>query len=238
MVQLSAPARQQTFEPNAEVSVKYFTSADRPNPEKIADRQVPIWWEALRLIGCDIIEGEFRLIGEEVEAHLRSSSRRWREKKTDVALASHMVKDCSRIESGDRPGTLLWSPGYDRAVLLTGDTDFIPTVRIVSQAPFDRTVMVLLPPSGSASQENAKRAWDQARSRKVVIKQLQLTGLAKALLPRVVEGPEGRNVVCHGSWMWRERHEAEIARRKKSPIWELPNLPRTITPSKSGGSRH
>jgi hypothetical protein len=52
-------ARQQTSETNAEVSVKYFTSADRPNPEKISNRQVPIWWEALRLIGCDIIEGNF-----------------------------------------------------------------------------------------------------------------------------------------------------------------------------------
>ena len=57
-------ARQQTFMADAEVAVKYFTSADRPHEEKIAHRQRPIWWRALKFIGCHIIEGEFRSIGE------------------------------------------------------------------------------------------------------------------------------------------------------------------------------
>jgi hypothetical protein len=47
-----------------------------------------------------------------------------------------MVKDCSRIEPGEHPGEFRWMPGYDRAVLLTQDTDFIPLVRTVSGDPF------------------------------------------------------------------------------------------------------
>jgi hypothetical protein len=210
-------ARQQTFDANAEVTVKYFTSADKPNPEKITDRQRPIWWRALALMGCQRIEGEFRSTTEEVEEHIRDGGKRWREKQTDIALASHMVKDCSRIEAGDEPGTHRWSPGFDKAVLLSGDTDFIPAVRIVSTEPFNRPVLVLLPPSVPASQENTIRLWDQqARGTKVTIKQLQLADLAHALLPKTVEGPDGEKVECHESWMWREKHEAEGAWRAKS----------------------
>lgn len=202
-------AKQQTLVPDAEVVVKYFTSADKPHEEKIADRQKPIWWRALRLIGCHIVEGEFRSTREEVEDQIRFGNKTWREKQTDIALASHMVSDCSRIEPGAQPGEFRWMAGYDRAVLLTQDTDFIPMVRIVSGEPFNRPVLVLLPPSGAVAQENAYRAWDQgAKGTRVVIKQLQLPDLARALLPRIVEGPGGQKVVCHQSWMSRERHES------------------------------
>jgi hypothetical protein len=117
---------------DAEVTVKYFTSPDEPHEAKIADRQKPIWWRALNFIGCHIIEGEFRSTQEEVEEQIRFGIKTWREKRTDIALASHMVRDCSRIEPGENPGEFRWMPGFDRAILLSQDTDFIPLVRIVS----------------------------------------------------------------------------------------------------------
>jgi uncharacterized LabA/DUF88 family protein len=209
-------AKQQTSEKDAEVKVKYFTSVDKPNKEKI-DRQTSIWWTALDFMKCDIIKGEFRDTIEEIEDHNRLVSQKWREKQTDVALASHMVKDCSQIDPGQQPGTFLWSPGFDRAILLTRDTDFIPAVRIASREPFNRKVLVLLPPSGSAFQESADHAWKQEGSTKVSIKPLQLADLARALLPKVVEGPAGKNVECYRSWMWREKYESDIAWRRKPP---------------------
>jgi hypothetical protein len=231
-------ARRQTSESDSEVSVKYFTSADRPNPEKIADRQKPIWWRALDFIGCQRIEGEFRSTTEEVEEHIRFGSQKWREKRTDIALASHMVKDCSRIEAGEQPGTFRWLPGFDRAILLTQDTDFIPAVRIVSEEPFNRSVLVLLPPSEAASEENAYRMLEQgARGRKVTVKQLRLADLAHALLPRIVGGPAGEHVVCHHTWMWREKYESEIARRVKPGTTPSANLSRAKGPSSPGRPR-
>ena len=226
-------ARQQTFMADAEVRVKYFTSADRPHEEKIADRQKPIWWRALNFIGCHIIEGEFRSTASEVEEHIKFGNKMWREKQTDIALASHMVKDCSQIEPSERQGEFRWTPGYDRAVLLTQDTDFIPAVRIVSGEPFNRPVLVLMPPSEKAAQENAYRAWDQgAKSTKVVIKQLQLPDLARALLPRIVEGPAGQKVTCHQSWMWREKHESlsAMGARPRTPP-SLDSSPTKARPS-------
>jgi hypothetical protein len=231
-------ARQQTFMTDAEVAVKYFTSADRPHEEKIADRQKPIWWRALKFIGCHIIEGEFRSTREEVEEQIRFGNKTWREKQTDIALACHMVKDCSRIAPGEQTGDFRWMPGYDRAVLLTQDTDFIPLVRTVSEEPFNRPVLVLLPPSGALAQENACRAWDQgAKSTNVVIKQLQLPDLARALLPRIVEGPEGQKVACHPSWMWREKHERLHAMGTRTRTDPSQYPPHTKAPSRPGRHR-
>ena len=149
-----------------------------------------------------------------------------------------MVKDCSRIEAGEQPGTFHWLPGFDRAILLTQDTDFIPAVRIVSEEPFNRSVLVLLPPSGSVSEENAYRMWEQdAKSRKVTIKQLRLADLAHALLPKIVEGPAGENVVCHPSWMWGEKHESESARRIRPVTAPSANLSRVRGSSNPGRPR-
>lgn len=53
-------AKQQTSEKDAEVKVKYFTSVDKPNKEKI-DRQTSIWWTALDFMKCDIIKGSFAI---------------------------------------------------------------------------------------------------------------------------------------------------------------------------------
>jgi hypothetical protein len=204
-------ARQQVRQAHAEVSVKYFTSEDKPYPDKIYARQRPIWWRALNFSGCQIIEGEFRPTTEETEEQNRATSRRWREKKTDVALAAHMVADANRITVDETQGSVLWSPGYDHAVLLTQDTDFVPLVRIVSGAPFLRPVHVLLPPSRPDAMENAQRAWRSAErcEPRVVVKQLAKADLASALLPEVIMGPGGESVRCHPTWMSRERHQQQ-----------------------------
>ena len=47
-----------------------------------------------------------------------------------------MVADCNYVEpDAERPGSLRWMPGYDRAVLLTQDSDFVPLVEIVASGP-------------------------------------------------------------------------------------------------------
>ncbi len=206
-------AQQQTGLPTATVKVKYFTSEDKPHPEKIADRQVTIWWRALEYRGFEIIKGEFRSTRVEVEQQIRQDQKKWREKQTDIALASNMIADCSRIErDSDHPGKWLWQPGYDEAVLLSGDSDFVPAVEILVGGPFNRRVHVLLPPSSDNAEASARRIWKPLSGQNIRVVQLTKTDLAKALLPQVVVNAAGEKVECYPTWMSRERHEGEHQR--------------------------
>lgn len=202
-------AQQQTGMLSAAVAVKYFTSADRPHPEKIADRQATIWWRALEFRGFEIIKGEFRSTRVEVEQQIRQDQKKWREKQTDIALASHMIADCNRIERDfDRPGKWLWQPGYDEAVLLSQDSDFVPAVEILVGDPFQRRVHVLLPPSSDNAEASAQRIWKPLSGQNIRVVQLTKADLAKALLPQVVANTDGEKVECYHTWMWREKHES------------------------------
>jgi hypothetical protein len=60
--------------------------------------------------------------------------------------------------SSERAGDWRWSPGYDEAVLLTQDLDFLRAVEVVASEPYCRRVHVLLPPSDPNSQKSAARA--------------------------------------------------------------------------------
>ena len=133
-------AQQQTGFPNATVNVKYFTSEDRPHPEKIFDRQKTIWWRALRYLDVQIVEGEFRSTHSEVEQQIREDHKKWREKQTDIALASHMIADCSLIEPDpDRSGAWFWTPGYDEGLsCFQGIRTFVPAVKILAGEPYRR----------------------------------------------------------------------------------------------------
>jgi len=198
-------ARQQTGHADASVSVKFFTSDDKPNPDKPLIKQA-IWWQALGITGCEVILGEFRARHEEVKKWIRDSGKVWREKQTDVALASHMVADCSR------------EPGYDEAILLTQDFDFIPAVKIVANEPFRKRVHVLLPPTNPEAERSALREWKRVSAGcgadprgvpLVRLRQLSKDDFAKALLPQVVKGAHGETVTCPATWMWRERYKEE-----------------------------
>jgi hypothetical protein len=217
-------ARQQTGLQDATVCVKYFTSEDRPHPEKIGDRQKTIWWRALGYLGCQIIEGEFRSTHAEVEQQIRGDQKKWREKQTDIALASHMIADCNLIESDpDRSGVWLWTPGYDEAMLLSQDSDFVPAVKLLVGAPYRRRLHVLLPPSSETAEASAQRIWKPLSGPNVHVVQLKKVDLAKALLPRVVVDAHGEKVTCHHSWMWREKHES--LQRASTPAVKIPGRP-------------
>lgn len=203
-------ARQQTGYADAIVQVKFFTAADEPNRDKPLIKQA-IWWRALELTDCKVIRGEYRSTSEEVTARASNGEKKWREKMSDVALASHMVADCNRIEPDpQRSGEYRWTPGYDAAVLLTQDLDFVPAANIIASKPFSRRVHVLLPPSKGAAQANSARNWRARVRPEVSVQTLSEADFANALLPRVVEGNRGQKVVCHDEWMWREKYESEI----------------------------
>jgi hypothetical protein len=203
--------RQLTGHDDVDIGVKFFTASDTPHPKKIPDKQAR-WWKALRLLGSEIVEGEFRPTGDETKEWTRYSGNKLREKMTDVALASHLIADCSRVGF---TGKEYWAQGYDEAVLLAQDTDYVPAVRIVSRAPFAKRVHVLLPPSDLPARDNALRIWTKEfAGSTVVIRQLTRTDFAKALLPRFVQGPAGEVAECHHEWMYREKYERQSSRSR------------------------
>jgi hypothetical protein len=148
-------AKQRTGHTNAVVTVKFFTSWDTPNRNTPLKKQ-EIWWRALELKGWEIIKGRFGSTSDEVEEWYRNSGKQWREKMTDVHLASRLIADCARIEPvPGHSGDYRWKPKYDEAVLLTQDTDFVPAVRIAHEE-FRGHVHVLLPPSEPQAQRNVR----------------------------------------------------------------------------------
>ena len=215
-------AQQQTGCAKEDVTVKFFTSWDTPNPDRSLKKQ-EIWWKALELGRCDIVRGEFRPTMDEVEEWNRATGKQWREKMTDIKLASHLIADCNLIERV--PGSTeeyRWQPGYKEAILLTQDTDFVPAVKIVSEQPFSRRVHVLLPPSDEPAMENASRFWrKELPSRMVIIHQLTQPDFGKALLDRRVHGPNGEVAECHHEWICREDYELQQAIRAKRAAQQL-----------------
>jgi hypothetical protein len=146
-------------------------------------------------------------------------TKKWREKQTDIALASHMIADYNRIEPDpDRSGASLWTSGYDEGVLLSQDTDFIPAIKILIGEPFRCRFHVLLPPSSEAAEASARRIWKPLAGPNLVVIQLTKADLAKALLPRVVSDGHGEKVACHHSWMWLEKHQLLDAKLSPSKI--------------------
>ena len=116
----------------------------------------------------------------------------------------------------------LWTPGYDEAVVLSQDSDFVPAVKILVGEPFRRRLHVLLPPSSDNAEASAQRIWKPLSGPNLQVVQLTKADLAKALLPGVVTNAHGEEVKCYHSWMWRERHES----LPTTPPVKIPGRPR------------
>lgn len=96
------------------------------------------------------------------------------EKQTDVAIAVTLIRDGL-------------AGRFDRAILVTADTDQIPTVRAFREDCPDRTLSLLLPP-GRGHDSRALTGLFDARERT----QLTAGRLRRCLLPRTVRDPSGR----------------------------------------------
>jgi len=136
-----------------------------------------------------------------------------------------MIADCNRIEPDlDRPGCFRWTAGYDEAVLFSGDSDFIPAVKLLVSEPFRRRVRVLLPPSSDSAQANSQRLWKPPSGLSLDVVQLTKADLAKSLLPQFVVGANGEKAKCHYSWMWREKNDSLM--QITNPRASIPARPR------------
>jgi len=127
------------------VGVKYFTSLITTNIQKRL-RQKTYIDALLTLPNLQIIFGRFNMdinrcgvCGQDTQTP--------KEKRTDVAIASHMLHDAHMNL-------------FDTAVLISGDTDLIPPVTIIREHFKNKRVVVAFPPDRqNDTVKEAASAW-------------------------------------------------------------------------------
>lgn len=112
------------------VGVKYFTSRTSGDPQK--QKKQSTYIEALETLGVEIIYGHYQ------NSFLNCTQcgntwAIWKEKMTDVNIATHMVVDA-------------YQDKYDLAVLISGDSDLVPPIRAVHSNFKNKSVFVAFPP--------------------------------------------------------------------------------------------
>ncbi len=110
--------------------VFYFTTVAEWNPEPSPTNH-RTYIKALRTVGVKTFRGYFTY-PELTCKKCKKKYRKHQEKATDVNLAVHLVKW----------GMKKW---YDMAIILSGDGDFIPAIKMVRTLDLPRQVLVILP---------------------------------------------------------------------------------------------
>ncbi|MDT8303405.1 MAG: NYN domain-containing protein [Sedimentisphaerales bacterium] len=109
--------------------IYYFTTLVEWKPDAVARHKQYI--KALRSVGVEAIFGRF--MQKQLRCHLCGRYYKTREEKqTDVNIALRMV--CDDINDL-----------YDRAVIISGDTDLIPAIEAVHRIAPDKEIGVMFP---------------------------------------------------------------------------------------------
>ena len=135
--------------PDTIAGVVYFSAFVRWKPDAVSRHETYI--RALRHAGVEFVKGRF--LNKVVQCHLcHKHFKTHEEKQTDVNMALRVVADAVQ----DR---------FDRAVIVSADSDLIPAIRTVRRLAPEKEVGVLLP-IGRTSNE-LRTAADFVRMMKV-----------------------------------------------------------------------
>lgn len=111
-------------------ALKYFTSMVVSKPDKMKRQQSYI--DAIRTTDAEIHFGHYQSdIIECRQCHSKWKS--FNEKKTDVNIATQMLKDA-------------FEDKYDMAVLISGDTDLVPPIEAIKEVFPQKRILVAFPP--------------------------------------------------------------------------------------------
>ncbi len=113
------------------VGVKYFSAYAKWNKSRYRKHQHYV--KNLQDVGVDVFLGQFK----EKKAYCNSCKLSWiahEEKQTDINIALHMLLDAI----DDR---------FDRAYLISADSDLVAAVRLVRNRFPEKGIMVLTPPN-------------------------------------------------------------------------------------------
>ncbi len=113
--------------------IKYFTSRVNNNPEK--QKRQTIYIEALESTGVKVFYGKYQSIKIECK-RCGNIWNDYNEKMTDVNIATHMLADAN-------------SDKYDMAMLISGDSDLVPSVKLINKEQRNKRVFIAFPPKDS-----------------------------------------------------------------------------------------
>jgi hypothetical protein len=119
---------------------------------------------ALKICGVETVKGEFKTKQIECKATCKRIFEGREEKQTDVNIATSMIERANE---------------YDIAMLVTADSDQVPTIRLLKKLHPEKTIYIV-PPIGRNSKELVKAA--RKGSRKI----MEEADLAASLLPNPV----------------------------------------------------
>ena len=152
------------------VGVRYFTAFAGWREE--SNKRHKKYVRALDVVGVEVIEGRFKsaykkcsLCGAEHEKH--------EEKETDVNIALHMLDAAYRDE-------------FDLAILMTGDTDLVPAIRMLKSRFSEKKIKVIAPPYRGNHQ--MRHIGDKYRV-------VELPHIEKNLLPDMLTAKNGERIV-------------------------------------------
>ena len=137
--------------------VLYFTAYSVWDNEKIKRHKRLVL--ANRDQGVDVIFGRFRRVTKNCR-QCRKKYQTFEEKRTDVNIAIHLL-------------TNAYKDNYDKAVLISGDSDIIPAVQAVKQAFPEKEISLVIPVGGKAH-ELAQVIGSSVRMKEVHLRTSQL----------------------------------------------------------------
>lgn len=164
------------FVPRKELKgVYYFTALTTWNSEKVGRHKILI--RALEQTGIDIVYGQFRR-KDRYCPHCHKSYASREEKQTDVNIAIQLF----RLAIEDR---------YDTALILSGDSDLLPSIRAVKSTFASKRIGVLIP-IGRRAEELKNECDFHTRIRE--------KNLAKCLFADPLILPDGASLAKPSQW--------------------------------------
>lgn len=161
------------------VNTKYFTA--QISTSRAKQQRQNTYLDALRTLkDLNIVLGRFEPNRNECD-RCGHPAYHPQEKKTDVNIATHLI--CDAIQ--DR---------YDTAILVTGDSDLVPSVQAVRRLRPDKRVVIAFPPN-----RYSKELEDASYGRPIRIWEPLLR---KSRLPEVIKRPGLPDLVCPETWTY------------------------------------
>lgn len=135
----------------------FFTAFYPGNLEKRKRHETFI--KAQKLFGVTPILGDFRKKDKYCKT-CRQTSVGYEEKQTDVSIAILLFKNAVLDQ-------------YDKALLLTNDSDLIPAIRAVKEVYPNKTIKMVFPPGRAAAESLKAEADEYMRMKEAHLRQFQ-----------------------------------------------------------------
>lgn len=158
------------------IAVYYFTAYATWDEAKASRHRTLVSVQKDR--GVHVVLGRYRPVTEQCRAFCRQKYQTYREKRTDVNIAIHLLD-------------MAYKHAYDKAILVSGDSDLVPVVKHARLVHPDGKIVVVAPVGRSA-----QALWNAADYRR----DMKRADLNASLLPERVLLTNGSTVDRPREW--------------------------------------